>query len=96
MEKRDFNDKMKYAKKRAKNIVGLYIHLFVYLVLNTVGFIINVILYNGTWWFHWVLFFAGFGLAIHFIVVALVNSVWLRQFEKRIMNKILKKLNEDN
>ncbi len=75
MENKDFDDKMKYAKKRARDIVGLYIHLFVCLVMNIIGFVANIILYNGIWWFHWVLFIASFALGIHFIIVTLLNKL---------------------
>jgi 2TM domain-containing protein len=55
------------AHKRAEELQGFYIHLLVYLAVNTGLFVINLLTRNGdgTWWFYWPLAGWGIGLAIH-------------------------------
>jgi hypothetical protein len=58
------------AMKRAEELQGYYIHLLVYLVVNTGLFLINVLTKgeDGGWWFYWPLAGWGIGLMIHTLV----------------------------
>jgi hypothetical protein len=57
------------ARKRAEELQGFYIHLLVYVAVNTGLFVINALTRDGgTWWFYWPLLGWGIGLAIHALV----------------------------
>jgi 2TM domain-containing protein len=54
------------AEKRAEELQGFYIHLLVYVAINTGLFLINLLTRDGGgWWFYWPLAGWGIGLAIH-------------------------------
>jgi hypothetical protein len=61
----------KAAIERAEMLQGYYIHVLVYVVVNTGLFIINLLSRGGggTWWFYWPLAGWGIGLAVHTLVV---------------------------
>jgi hypothetical protein len=57
------------AKKRAEELQGFYIHLFVYAAVNAGLFAINALTRDGgAWWFYWPLLGWGIGLTIHALV----------------------------
>jgi hypothetical protein len=57
------------AKKRAEELQGFYIHVFIYTAVNTGLFAINALTRDGgTWWFYWPLLGWGIGLTIHALV----------------------------
>ncbi len=55
------------ARKRAEELQGFYIHLVVYVAVNTGLFAINALTRgeNGSWWFYWPLLGWGIALVIH-------------------------------
>ena len=60
-------DKEKYerAKKRVQNLKDFYTHLTVYILVNILLVIINVVSYQGHWWFFYPLLGWGIGLTAH-------------------------------
>jgi hypothetical protein len=60
-------DKEKYerAKKRVQNLKDFYTHLTVYILVNILLVIINLISFNGHWWFFYPLLGWGIGLTAH-------------------------------
>ena len=60
-------DKEKYerAKKRVQNLKDFYTHLTVYILINILLVIINVVSYQGHWWFFYPLLGWGIGLTAH-------------------------------
>ena len=57
------------AKKRVKKLRGFYEHLFVYLVVNTGLFLLNILTSPGHYWFIWPLLGWGIGLAMNAVAV---------------------------
>lgn len=55
------------AKKRVENLKGYYMHLFMYVLINAVLVIINLITYDGVWWFFYPLGGWGIGIIAHSI-----------------------------
>lgn len=53
------------AKKRVERLKGFYIHLSVYILVNIMLFIINLLSDAGNWWFLYPLGGWGIGLLIH-------------------------------
>ena len=62
MEDRELYER---AKKRVEIRIGFYIHLFVYLVVNTLLIIINLTTSPEYYWFKWPLLGWGTGLLFH-------------------------------
>ncbi|GGC87729.1 hypothetical protein GCM10011508_13710 [Flavobacterium lutivivi] len=91
-------DEIKYqeAKKRVKRIKGFYSHLLVYLVINTMIFIVNIQhLDAGENIFSFknfsTAFFWGIGLLAHglsvFLPTMILGNDWEERKIKEIMNK---------
>ena len=62
-------EKYQKAKKRVDEIKGLYTHLGVYVLVNTMLFLINITTSPDVFWFYWPLFGWGIGAAIHTVYV---------------------------
>jgi hypothetical protein len=72
------------AKQRAEAMQGLFIHLLVYAVINTVLFAIDA-LTGGGWWFFWPLLGWGIGLILHVlsIYVPVFSPDWVERRARR-------------
>lgn len=68
------NEDTKYqiAKERVQAIKGFYIHLTVYIAVNLLLFLVDVITSPDTLWFFWPL--AGWGIAIVVQAVSVFSS----------------------
>lgn len=79
------------ARERAEALQGLYIHLLVYVVVNTAVFGINWVTTggDGPWWFYWSLLGWGIGLGIHIltVVIPVFSANWVDDRTERILNK---------
>jgi hypothetical protein len=78
------NDEQRYkqAKARVEALKGFYVHLAVYLMVNTGLFLINV-LTDGGWWFYWPLLGWGIGLAAHALAVFVIGDALGPGWEER-------------
>ena len=65
------NEEEKYrrAKERVEEIKGFYIHLFMYIIVNSGLFLINLIFARNHWWFYWPLLGWGIGIVAHALTV---------------------------
>jgi 2TM domain len=82
------------AKKRVETRIGFYIHLFVYLAVNTLLIIVNLTASPGYYWFKWPLLGWGIGLLLHGIGVfasSIGSSVKERMIQKEMKKESLKK-----
>ena len=65
------DDLYRRAEKRVDEKIGFYRHLYSFVGVNALLFIINLITnimsHSGEWWFYWVTLFWGIGLFIHFL-----------------------------
>jgi hypothetical protein len=64
--------KYQVAKERVQAIKGFYIHLTVYIAVNLLLFLVDVITSPDTLWFFWPL--AGWGIAIVIQAVSVFGS----------------------
>ncbi len=75
------------AEKRAEAKLGFYKSLTVYLAVNLVLFLINLVTSPGKWWFYWPLFFWGIGVFFHFLKVFVTRG----QLEEKVKEGLIRK-----
>jgi len=85
------NDQEKY--KKAEKIVeaklGFYRHLIVYLAVNALLFIINIITAPRALWFYWPLI--GWGIGLFFHGVSVFSHAKTSSLKERMIQKEMKK-----
>ncbi len=84
------NEKYIRAKKRVERLKGFYIHLSVYILVNIMLFIINLLSDTGNWWFLYPLSGWGIGVLIHGITTFAYGnfgSDWEERKIKEYMEK---------
>ncbi len=59
------DDARKRAEKRLDEVKGFYSHLGIFIAINVLLVIINVITSPGQWWFYWVTIFWGIAVIFH-------------------------------
>ncbi len=87
-------DLYKRAKKRVENRIGFYIHLCIYLTVNTLLIIINLNTSTQYYWFKWPLLGWGVGLLFHAIevfaspmILSIKERMIKKEMEKESLNK---------
>jgi len=78
------------AKKKVENLKAFYIHLTVYFLVNIFIFVINLLTYDGTWWFIFPLGGWGIGIVAHAISV-FADSKFGSEWEKRKIKEYMEK-----
>lgn len=77
------------VEKKVDAKLSFYKHLIVYICINSMLLIINILTSYGEWWFYWVSLFWGIGLIINFLEVFAFNKKEIR--EKMIEKEMNKK-----
>ncbi|MFD2192670.1 2TM domain-containing protein [Oceanobacillus bengalensis] len=74
------------AKKKVENLKAFYIHLIVYVLVNTMFVVINVLTYKYAehWWFFYPLMGWGIGLISHGLSVSSFGLFGANWEEKKI------------
>lgn len=92
----DKGKKYERAKKRVEALKAFYIHLTVYLTVNIVLFILNMLTNPNDLWFVLPLLGWGIGLTIHFVVLIL-GGKWGSKWEDKKIKELMEKedLNND-
>jgi hypothetical protein len=79
------------ARERAKTLQGLYVHLFVFAVVNAGLFLINWVTRgaDGDWWFYWVTLGWGVAVAIHLATTFLpvFSPDWVERRAARMVGR---------
>jgi len=85
------DEQYEWARKRAEEIQGFYIHLIVYVLVNAGLFAINALTRGdeGGWWFYWPLAGWGIGLLIHTATTFL--GVFSEDWKERKAREILER-----
>lgn len=78
------NEQYRQAKKRVENLFGFYIHVAVYLLVNGMLFMINLLTDAGNWWFLFPLGGWGIGLFAHGITTWAYGGIGYGWKEKKI------------
>ncbi len=79
------------AKKRVDDIKGFYVHILIYLVVNFMLFVINIVTSPGTYWFYWPLIGWGIGIVIHGLSVFVFEGIFGREWEERKIRDFMEK-----
>ena len=87
----DGGELLERAKKRVEETKGLYIHLGVYLIVNTALFAINMITNPDTLWFFWPLLGWGIGLALHVFAFVAEGRLLGPEWEERKLHEIVQR-----
>lgn len=81
------NDEQWRARLRAGAKLGFYIHLLVYVLVNSLLLAINLQLTPGRVWFLWPLCGWGVGIICHGASVFLGRGIMQRMTERELENK---------
>ncbi|WP_297765884.1 2TM domain-containing protein [uncultured Muriicola sp.] len=102
MEYQDIeNDKLKKAKKRVEELKGFYIHLTIYIIINSfimVNILVRALDDGDTFWqfgTFFTPFFWGIGLAFHAAKVFNFNPILGKNWEERQIQKYIDKDKRD-
>ncbi|KAA9021771.1 2TM domain-containing protein [Niallia endozanthoxylica] len=84
------SEKYLRAKKKVQSLKAFYIHLIVYILVNSMLLVINLLSDSGNWWFIYPLVGWGIGLLIHGLstfVFGKMGSDWEEKKIKQYMDK---------
>jgi len=77
------------AKKKAHDIREFYNHLIIYIIVNAMLLIINLLTSPGAWWFYWVTIFWGIGIVWHAFSVFAEKGVFNKEWEDKKIKEIM-------
>ena len=83
--------KYERAKERVEAIKGFYIHLTVYVVVNLILFLINMIVSPDSLWFFWPLAGWGVGFVFHALSVFGFGPGFGADWEERKIRELMEK-----
>lgn len=82
-------------KKRKEELIGFYIHLVVYLVINTALAIINYLTSPEHLWYYWPLLGWGVGLVIHAIFTFISTDKFFgKEWEEKTIERYKKEIEQ--
>jgi hypothetical protein len=85
------DDRYRRAKARVDQLRGLYIHGFVYVMVNILLIAINLLTSPAVLWVAWPLLGWGVGLAAHAVVVYGLGGRWGREWEERTIRDLMER-----
>lgn len=71
------------AKMRLEEVKGFYSHLGIFLVINVLLVLVNILTSPGQWWFYWVTVFWGIALIFHGSRVFGKGKVFSNEWEEK-------------
>ncbi|MFA1820925.1 2TM domain-containing protein [Virgibacillus oceani] len=86
----DDTEKYKRARKRVENLKAFYIHLTMYMIINTMLLLMNIVTNPSELWFYYPLIGWGVGLAAHGLSVfssGFFGQEWEERKIKEYMDK---------
>ena len=90
-ESQNGTELLERAKKRVEDTRGLYIHLGVYVIVNSALFAINMIVSPDTLWFIWPLLGWGIGVALHVFSFVTEGRLLGPEWEERKLHEIMER-----
>lgn len=79
------------AKKRVAELKEFYNHLIVYIGVNVMLLVINLVTSPGAWWFYWVTIFWGIGVMWHAIGTFGTGQLMDKRWEEKKIKEYLEK-----
>lgn len=88
----------KSARRQVKKKKGFYVHFAVYLSVGAFFLLLNLLTFEGDWWFFFPLLPWGIGLGIHYLTVFGFpgTDILTEEWEKRELDKELYKRGYDS
>lgn len=77
------DDTRERAKKRVEELKGFYSHLAVFIIINGILILINLVTSPNSWWFYWVTIFWGIGLVFHAFSVFGSRRMFSKDWEEK-------------
>ncbi len=81
----------KRARHRVEELKGFYLHLMIYVLVNIVLFLLNVLRTPDQYWFQYSLLGWGIGLAAHAVGVFGVGWVFGRKWEESKIQQLVER-----
>jgi hypothetical protein len=78
----------KAARKHVREIKGFYTHLAVFVIINAFLFVMDLLTGPG-WWFQWVVWSWGIGLAIHAYITFVGHRLFGPAWEEHKIAELL-------
>ncbi|MBE6506251.1 MAG: 2TM domain-containing protein [Methanobrevibacter sp.] len=75
------------AEKRVDDKIGFYRHLYSFISVNIIFFVMNLVFSPGEWWFYWITALWGIGLIFHF----LRTFVFSRKLDEGTRDRMIEK-----
>ncbi|OIV43736.1 2TM domain-containing protein [Flavobacterium johnsoniae] len=82
-----------HAQKRVKEIKAFYEHLTVYILVNPIVIVVNIMTSPGYLWFIWCLMGWGMAIVLHGLKVFSLPPFFNEKWEERKIREILEKEN---
>lgn len=79
------------ARRQVRRLKGFYIHLTVYVLVNALLLLTNLVFSPGVWWFYWPLLGWGTGVAAHAVSVFGLSGSPGKAWEERKIKELLDK-----
>ncbi len=84
------------ARRHVKNLRHFYWHLVVYIIVNAMLVIINLIVSPHTLWFYWITIFWGIGVVMNAVQVFSHDKVLGKDWEERKIQEYINSHRDDN
>lgn len=84
------DERLQRARARVEEIKGFYIHLLVFLAMNGVLLVLDLVS-GGGYWFYWPALIWGAGLAAHAVAVVAEGGLFGPRWEARKIRKIMER-----
>jgi hypothetical protein len=76
------------ARKHVREVKGFYTHLAVFVIINAFLFVMDLLTGPG-WWFQWVVWSWGIGLAIHAYITFVAHRLFGSDWEEHKIAELL-------
>lgn len=82
------------ARTRVQQLRNFYVHAAVYVFVNLLLLLINLLTDPFSLWFYWPLLGWGIALAVHAFLVYGVGGTWEKEWEERKIRQIMEQEQE--
>lgn len=80
------------AEQKVDNKIKFYLHLFSYISVNIILFIVNYIYTPNEWWVLWIVLFWGIGLLFNYLRVFILYDKFYELYGDNMIEKEMKKM----